>query len=117
MIKIFFPSKDSIQFFFVTSRDPKITYDRYRHVHVKCPEMQCGMRTKSLSKHRYIRDIGESEAGDEFVGITNGQSSVNNWPFIVSVHHKEGHICGGTIFNQEWVIIKNFIIVCYSIQM
>ncbi|XP_031617390.1 serine protease nudel-like isoform X2 [Contarinia nasturtii] len=77
------------------------------HIRVKCPPMKCGSIKKPLSNlpKLRIRNENERRKRDEYLRIVGGdRSGPHSWPYIVAIYKDGKFLCGGTIFNEFWVI-------------
>uniref|UniRef100_A0A3B1JQQ8 Chymotrypsin-like protease CTRL-1 n=1 Tax=Astyanax mexicanus TaxID=7994 RepID=A0A3B1JQQ8_ASTMX len=54
------------------------------------------------SKAQTENSCGFAPLNTRIVGGANAQAG--NWPWQVSMHHQDQHICGGTLIHQEWVL-------------
>lgn len=78
-------------------------------VHVKCPEMVCGIPTainpNPLRRHRKSLDTSsrrKREKEEERI-VGGDHSKPQQWPFIIAIF-RDGHFhCGGVIYTEEWV--------------
>lgn len=81
---------------------------RSAHVHVRCPQMKCGMVKKTLfnAPKLRIRNEGDRRKRDEFLRIVGGdRSGPHSWPYVVAIYKDGRFHCGGTIYNSHWVKI------------
>ncbi|XP_031639042.1 serine protease nudel-like, partial [Contarinia nasturtii] len=77
------------------------------HIRVKCPPMKCGSIKKPLSNlpNLRIRNENERRKRDEYLRIVGGdRSGPHSWPYIVAIYKDGKFHCGGTIFNEFWIL-------------
>lgn len=84
----------------------KVETDENHVVFVKCPPPQCGtsklFEVKTQSKDSSNSTRNQREADARIVGGVDAKSL--EFPFIVAIY-KDGHFhCGGSIYNENWII-------------
>ncbi|XP_050073199.1 serine protease nudel [Anopheles maculipalpis] len=79
------------------------------YVHVKCPPVRCGT-SKLQEQHfsrisvRSRRDANESELVESVRIVGGSHAEPEAYPFIVGIFRDGKYHCGGSIYNEHWII-------------
>ncbi|KAF3704467.1 Testisin [Channa argus] len=69
----------------------------------------------SLPSGSEAQDCGVAPLNTKIVGGVN--ATAGSWPWQVSVHYKDSHICGGTLISNQWVLTAAHCIITNSVNL
>lgn len=84
-----------------------VTNDKIVSTYITCPPVKCGTESSYVERHTRHTEVNANELTNEnenvkIVGGNNANS--RSWPYVVAIFRNGVFLCGGTIFNEYWII-------------